>query len=199
MAVYDSSDFGLGRSGTRGYVVSEDNRRPVPGGQAFFPRGGGSAAPASAPPTKYTPVAPPPRNNDQVSQLQTNIVRLQQEKAALIKTIQTYNKPPEPGRPPTGLQAAFQKLIKQVRDLQARARAGGGGGASAQQLQALREQVGRLQAGNAGLTRTIQTYNQPPAAGQQPTGLQAAFQQLIRKVQTREAALRARGIPIPNP
>jgi hypothetical protein len=127
--------------------------------------------------------------SSQLAQRDQLIAKLRGDVATLTKTIQTASQPPAPGTPGTGLQQLVQGLIKRAQAAEAAARSGSG---NPQELAQLRTQV-------QALTATIQTAGQPPAPGRQPTGLQQLVQGLVRKVQTREAALRAHGIPVPTP
>ena len=115
-----------------------------------------------------------------------------------------------PANMPGTLPAAWTLITKlrgDVTELSNRIRAMAAGGATGQQLQQrdalnnqLRTQVNALTAQNkklqsdvADLTNRIRTYNQPPPPGQQPTGLQLAYQNLIRQVQTLQAWKSAHG------
>lgn len=94
----------------------------------------------------------------------------------------------------TDCWALIKKLRGDVQELSNRIRAMAANGATGQQLQqrdqlnnALKAQVAKLQKDNATLTTTIRTYNQEPPPGQAPTGLQAAYKQLITKTQQAQA------------
>ena len=147
------------------------------------------SAPTMAPTPSY---APPTAGSDAKDAL---IAKLRNDVKVLADRILNFAKPPRPGEAPSGLQIQYQAMLKRVLTAEAAAKNAGGPGTAGQAaaLTAANALVTKLRADVAELSRRIQTYNQPPAPGQQASGLQLAYQNLIRQIQTLQAWKTAHG------